>query len=358
MLMKRQSVGPILEPSFGYADPSGGPHRPSVSEAFAAWFDSIDFVRKRGRFATAVCAAFHLATLGSLVTFVATYLSLGTILFFVGGAVFVVTTYNTVWYHRYCSHRAFDFRNTGWTRLFLWTNPLFFREEGYLLAHRQHHALSDRAGDPYGPHLGRLGSYLAIEWMQSYDTSMTEEKYASTRRSLRHLALSFNDYEGFRRQGSFEKLSAFWIRTAAAQILWAAPIFLLGGVPYLVAWFSTIFVVMAAMRNFNYDGHANAGRRRESIVPGESHARNQIFYGYFGAEWHLNHHRFPRSASNGFAFGQVDAAFWIIRGLHWMGIVANYRDERAEARRLYGEPSFPGSARRKSKRKLAGANHV
>lgn len=326
-------AGPILEPAYGYADESGAPHRPSLREALSEWVDSCDFVRDRTRAATAVCLAFHLLTAGCLVAFVMRFLSVGSLVFFVASAVLVVTTYNTVWYHRYCSHRAFEFSDVRWTWLFLWTNPLFFREEGYLFAHRQHHALSDQAGDPYGPHLGRLGSYLAIEWMQSYDVGMSREKHALLAGSLDHLALTLNDYEGFRREGSFEKLSAFAARTLFAQALWALPIYWLGGVPYLVAWAASLFAVMAAMRDFNYAGHVKPVRSGRAPGGPRTGALNQKLYGWFGAEWHENHHRFPRSASNGFEPGQVDLAFRIIQGLQRLGVVESVRDARPDARR-------------------------
>ena len=284
------------------------------------------------RLATAACLVFHLVSAGCFVVFLF-HLSLATLAFFVVAAVFVVTAYNTVWYHRYCSHRAFEFEDVRWTRLFLFTNPLCFREEGYLLAHRQHHALSDQPGDPYGPHLGRLGSYLAIEWMQNYDTSMSEAKYASLARTLRHLDLELNDHDGFRRQGSFERLSAFALRTLFAQLLWAVPIYALGGASYLLAWFAALFVVMLLMRDFNYAGHGGGAVRPGVEFDGVARARNQRFYGYFGAEWHNHHHRFPRSARCGFSKGQPDLAFSMIRGLHRLGIVRRYRDDGEEARR-------------------------
>ena len=42
------------------------------------------------------------------------------------------------------------FRNLWWIRLFLWTNPLAFREESYIIPHEIHHSQADQPGDPYG----------------------------------------------------------------------------------------------------------------------------------------------------------------------------------------------------------------
>jgi fatty-acid desaturase len=201
------------------------------------------------------------------------------------------------------------------------------------LAHRQHHALSDKAGDPYGPHLGRFGSYLAIEWMQNYDTEITAEKYFALTRTLRHLGLTLNDYEGFRREGSFERLSAFALRMGVAQVFWSLVVFSLGGVPYLVSWYASIFVVMFLMRDFNYSGHGRRPQKPGWEFQSDSLALNQRFYGYLGSEWHNNHHQYPRSASCSFARGQPDLAFQLIRGLYAIGIVTGYHDSRIEGRR-------------------------
>jgi hypothetical protein len=60
----------------------------------------------------------------------------------------------------------------GWVRqIFLWTNPLFFREESYALPHHVHHAQTEGPGDPYGPHPGRLASFVALETTQRTRTS-------------------------------------------------------------------------------------------------------------------------------------------------------------------------------------------
>ena len=147
-----------------------------------------------------------------------------------------------------------------------------------------------------------------------------------------YFQFTLNDYDGFCREGSFEKLSVFGFRSLAGQLIWALPVFYFGGTPYLFSWYSSIFLVMCSMRYFNYAGHHSIRNGQPSNIKIDSQAVNQKFYGYFGSEWHSNHHRYPRSANCSFEVGQTDLAFQIIRGLRAIGIVSTYRNDTPEAR--------------------------
>src|SRR5262245_39777010 len=142
----------LREPTYGWRGVSDG--KPTLREIAVEWFDAVSFWNDRSRFLPAFYAAYHLATFVVLVVFVIRFASLRTVLATLGAVIFIATVYNTVWYHRYCTHRAYKFRSIWLARLFLWTNPVCFREESYVIPHRIHHAKSDQAGDPYGPHLG------------------------------------------------------------------------------------------------------------------------------------------------------------------------------------------------------------
>ncbi len=48
-------------------------------------------------------------------------------------AMIIISTHGTIWFHRYCTHRAYKFSHPAWARLFLWTNPVCFREESYVI---------------------------------------------------------------------------------------------------------------------------------------------------------------------------------------------------------------------------------
>jgi stearoyl-CoA desaturase (delta-9 desaturase) len=43
----------------------------------------------------------------------------------------------------------------------------------------------------------------------------------------------------------------------------------------------------------------------------------------FGESWHHNHHAFPRSATHGLRWYELDPAGWVIRGLERVGLAWN-----------------------------------
>jgi stearoyl-CoA desaturase (delta-9 desaturase) len=243
------------------------------------------------------------------------------------------TIYNTVWFHRYCSHRAFVFARPWVRDLFLWTNPIFFREECYALPHHVHHSQSDKIGDPYGPHLGRLGSFVSFEVEQRTNTSIPEWRYRSIVKRVAHIGIPLNDYATFQRTQSVEPIGHFLLRATFAQLFYVGSTILIGGVELCLVWYASTFVFLTLLRDFNWMGHG--GRRANEPAPnrpGPSCARNQGFYGFVAGEWHGNHHLYPRSARCGIGLAQPDLAFAVIRLLHRIGIVASYRDDVAKAR--------------------------
>ena len=155
--IKQRKQGLLVAPTYGYFDAC--PRRPTFREVWVEWVDSINFWKDPSRLLIALYAAYHIATFGVFILFFTRFFSIWGVVIVMAIATMIATVYNTVWYHRYCSHRAFKFRSIRWTRLFLWTNPVCFREESYVIPHRIHHSKSDELGDPYGPHLGWLGSY-------------------------------------------------------------------------------------------------------------------------------------------------------------------------------------------------------
>src|SRR6185503_8967874 len=102
--------------------------------------------------------------------------------------VWVGTVTNTLWLHRYCSHRAFAFRRPWMARGFCWINGLGIAEDKYALAHFVHHQRSDKVGDPYGPHLGRLGSYFAtLFFSKQLNRDMSRAQYERLMKMVRHI---------------------------------------------------------------------------------------------------------------------------------------------------------------------------
>jgi stearoyl-CoA desaturase (delta-9 desaturase) len=148
---------------------------------------------------------------------------------------------------------------------------------------------------------------------------------------ISHIGFRINSYIQFKRTGSLENLPYYFAKTTFAQLFWSVPIYFVAGLPYLMAWYSAIFIATALIRDFNWRGHGGNFRKFKKTgweFDKRSHALNQHFYGYIASEWHDNHHNYPMSANTGFLPGQVDIAFQIIKLMHKVGIVESYVDAR------------------------------
>lgn len=331
----------LLEPTFGYETPDGCPKLPSIREVTAEWLDAVNFIKDRTRFLIALNFCFHISTFFVFIAFVSHYMSVITILFAIITTCFTITIYNTLWYHRYCSDGSYTFSSLRYPRLFLWTSPLFIRESIYAIPHWTHHHRTDKLGDPYGPHLGWFGCYLSIDSSMKLNTHISERQYGTIVKMTEHIGFKVNSYAQFKKTGSVEHLGYYLVKTAFAQLFWSVPIYYLGGIPFLTAWFSAIFIATVMIRDFNWRGH---GGLRQKKVPGwefdtNSRALNQRFYGYLASEWHDNHHKYPMSANTALLPGQIDISFQIIKLMHVIGWVNSYIDARPLFRKEFSELS-------------------
>jgi fatty-acid desaturase len=302
------------KPTYGHPGPA--PKTPTTREVLAEWFDAISFWKDRTRLIPAGYVVYHFATFLAFLWFMTTHFSVAAAVTVVVSASFIGTVYNTMWYHRFCSHQAFKFSSIWFARVFLWTNPVCFREESYVIPHRIHHAKSDEPGDPYGPHLGWLGSYLATETQQKTNRKLSATEYERLERSLSHVGFVSNSYGQYRKTGSVENVWHYLARFVFAHFFWGGLAWLAAGWWGVWAWISGVFVFTFLVRDFNYRGHsAMFGHHRlgEPV--------NQIFFGVIAGEWHENHHQYPRLARSGLAWWQVDAPYWIIRAMKFCGIV-------------------------------------
>ena len=94
-----------------------------------------------------------------------------------------------------------------------------------------------------------------------------------------------------------------------------------------------IFVAHQATWGINSMCHLFGAR------PFETHDDSRNFWPLvlptLGGAWHNNHHAFPRSAFNDFAWWQLDPSAWLIRMAEALGLVWDVR--RPQARTLQGD---------------------
>ena len=329
--MPSKPVVRLLPRTYSVRDAAGHQRTPTLREVARQFIHSVDFVRDRRQTLHALFETFHGATFIAWIVFLVSFATPATLACYVVFVVLLGNVVNTVWYHRYCSHRAFAFSHRLYTKMFLWLNPIGFREEIYALLHHVHHNISDEDGDPYGPHLGAFGSYVATAEF-AIDTGVAEAEYERIKKVVAHVGFPFASFRSFQRWRSVEWIPHYLARCAFATAFWAELVYLAGGLPLMMAWFAAIFTFTFLMRDFNYRGHHRVKTPKDAEhwnLDCSTRATNQRFYGYIASEWHNNHHSFRTSANCGFLPGQHDLAFALIKAMHKLGIVLRFSDHKA-----------------------------
>lgn len=215
-------------------------------------------------------------------------------------------------YHRLLTHRSFS-TTPGLKAAFLAAGAMAVpsRPVDWAARHLEHHAHSDREGDPHSPADGFLHAHVG--WMLAVSPAK-RERYCA-----RHMA---------------DPVVMLIDRTA---LLWLA----LGlAVPALVdGWRGLLWggIVRIALHNqtmFAVNSVCHAFGSQEFATGDESRNNRLVAVLAFGEGWHNNHHAFPSAAYHGMG-RRPDATGLVIRGLERTGLAWDVRrpSDAAIARR-------------------------
>ncbi|WP_300747598.1 acyl-CoA desaturase [Pseudomonas sp.] len=239
-------------------------------------------------------------------------------------------------YHRLLSHRSFE---TSRLMRFLFASAGAMAAQGqpiiWAAHHRRHHRVADKDGDPHSPYhddtpgfrglfKGLWHSHLG--WL--FDRHLTSDpiRYCPDLARDKDMRFISKHFVAFVLGGVALPGLLGWAFTgtfagAATGALW-------GG---LVRIFIGNHVTYAV----NSIGHY-FGRRRFATAD-ESRNVAWLALASFGESWHNNHHAFPRSASHGMRWYEIDLTALLIRALAGVGLVWNVeridpelRERRAE----------------------------
>lgn len=239
----------------------------------------------------------------------------------------------TVGYHRLFAHRAFA------------TYP-FIR---YLLAglgsmagqgpviewvsdHRRHHAFSDHEGDPHSPHVGRpkgIWGNLAgfwhshVGWLFSAQGLADREIYAKDLRQDRGLV--FVD----------RAFPAFVILTFVLPFLigFAVSHSIFGGWTALF-WGGLFRLILMHHVTFSVNSLCHMFGTRRFAVDDKSRNLSCLSVLTLGESWHHNHHAFPRSASHGLLWWELDLSGLFIRALRSLNLAWDVVEISPERQRM------------------------
>lgn len=320
----------LRPPSYGWEDDDGQVIRPSTGQMLTLFAQRLNVFASRKQWivvsswaSPVLLAPFLLAFMGWHFTW--PLFALG----FVYGMV-IMGSHGTVWYHRFGTHKAFEFSHPVWR--FLTRNLVIkaFPEELYIVSHFVHHAKSDRAGDPYLAKCGFLYCFLADALHQPIARDLSRADYAKACGYVEHTGIRMNSYAEYERWGSIAHPAHLWAHKAANWVFWFGMLYLAGGMPLVTAIFGSACVWVVGVRTFNYGAHGAGGDQR---CEGEDFGTrdmsiNQLWPGIVAGEWHNNHHLFARSARTGYKWWQIDLPYYYIRALHGVGGVSSYHDSR------------------------------
>ncbi len=332
----------VLEPpTYGWKDESGELSKPSPNQIFKEFFSRLNLFKDKKNWLSFTSWFLVVCLAPFLFLFIFKYFSFTGLILAFFYSMIVMGTHGTIWHHRYCTHRAYKFKNKFW-RFFTQNLTLkIIPEEIYAVSHHVHHALSDQPGDPYNAQGGFLYCFLADVNHQPIARNLNERDYKRCVALMDHTGVTPNTYSQYQKYGTI----ANPVRTILGIMLnwafWALVFYFIGGPSLLCAMFGAAGFWAVGVRTFNYEGHGKGeDKRREGVdYNREDMSINQIWPGYVAGEWHNNHHLYPNSARSGFKPYQLDLAWCYIKFMSIIGAVSSYRDSKKQFFLEYCTPS-------------------
>ncbi len=332
----------LQPPSYGWQNEKGELIKPSNKQLIAELLLRINIFRSKKNWIALVGWFWVWCLIPFFIIFLVKFFSWGLLLLAIGYGMVVMSTHGTIWYHRYCTHRSYKFRNNFWRFV---TQNLVVKvipEEIYVVSHHVHHKKSDNPGDPYNTSAGLLYCFLADTNHQPIAKDMNEADYKKTTGFLNHTGIKMNSYKNYQKWGSIAhpfQTACLWIFN---WTLWYSIFYLIGGHSLACALFSGAAIWVVGVRTFNYTGH---GKGEDKHRDGLDYNRNDMSVnqyrpGLLSGEWHNNHHLYPNSARSGFLKYQLDFAWCYIYALYKMGAVSSYQDSKKQFYEEYYNPSL------------------
>ncbi len=180
----------------------------------------------------------------------------------------------------------------------------------WVATHRKHHALSDQEGDPHSPRDGAWWSHML--WLLRGQSSAERKQLLAhwVPDLLKDPGLRFIDAMFLPMHivfGAALFATGYWIwglDTGISLLLW-------GMFARLVFVLHSTWFVNSATHIW---GYRNYQTRDDS--------RNLWWVALlsYGEGWHNNHHAHPRLAAHGHKWWELDATWWVIRGLERVGL--------------------------------------
>lgn len=327
------SIEKLLEPpSYGWKDINDNLYKPTNRQLINEFFRRINIFKNPKNWLPFFCWFNVLCFFPYFILFIVNQVGNFNIWLLISAFIYTVmlATHGTVWYHRYCTHRAYTFRNKFWRFI---TRHLVIKvipEEIYVVSHHVHHAKSDQPGDPYNAQGGFLYCFLADTNHQPIAKNLNEQEYSSLLKLTKHIGIKTNIYKSYLKWGSIASPFKTVVESIFNWIFWYVFFYLIGGHTLATTIFGVTCFWALGVRTFNYKGHGKGkDKRRDGVDYNKNDMSvNQLWPGIIAGEWHNNHHLYPASARSGFLPHQIDFPWYFIKGLSIIGAVTSYHDSK------------------------------
>lgn len=232
----------------------------------------------------------------------------------------------TAGYHRYFAHRAY--KTSRAFQLLLAVLAQSSSQKGVLwwaAHHRVHHKHSDEPGDVHSP-VQKGFLYAHLGWLFD-DTAETR----------------WDKIRDFAKYPELRWLNRYWVVPPAVL---AVSCFLIAGWPGLfIGFFASTVLLWHNTFLINSLTHV-WGRKRFDTA---DQSRNNMLTALLtlGEGWHNNHHHYPSACRNGFYWWEIDATYYVLKMLSWIGVVWDIRGvpEHVLREGRGREPSRPAPTR-------------
>lgn len=325
-------------PTYGWVDADGNLIAPTLKQLWSEAFFRVNVFRTKRNWIPFINWLMIVCMVPFLLVFIVYHFSWPLVLVTAIYGMIVMSTHGTIWFHRYCTHRAYTFSHPFWR--FITQNLVVrtFAEEVYVVSHHVHHVKSDQPGDPYNSHAGIMYCMLSDVNHQAIAKDLDEGDYRKATHFLSHTGVWINSYAKYLKWGSIASpvyVIGLWILNWA---FWYGIFFLLGGHALACALFTGTLFWYVLVRAFNYTGHGGGKvKHTEGVDFDRSNLSiNQNRPGFFSGEWHNNHHLYPQSARAGFLPYQLDLAWVYIYCLYKLGAVSKYTDSKKQFLQRFG----------------------
>jgi stearoyl-CoA desaturase (delta-9 desaturase) len=330
----------LQPPAYGWKDDNGDLVKPTPKQIFKEFFSRLNVFKDRKNWLAFFSWLKVICLIPFFFLFIFKFFSLWMLLAAFVYSMIIMGTHGTIWYHRYCTHGAYTFKNNFWRFITHNLTLQIIPEEIYVVSHHVHHAKSDQPGDPYNAQGGFLYCFLADVNHQPMNQNLSEADYTKATNLMKHTGVKTNSFAEYQKWGSMASPVGSVISWIVNWGIWYGIFYLLGGHALACTLFGAAGFWAVGVRTFNYDGHGQGKDKRKDGVDynREDMSINQLWPGFVAGEWHNNHHLFPKSARSGFKAYQVDFAWYYIRFLSMIGAVTSYRDSKKDFMEQYHQP--------------------